>query len=218
MEPLKPRLNLKKIPFNLRIEQSIWERNTKFIAGVDEAGRGPLAGPVVAAAVIFKPNEYVPDIKDSKELSSKQRDSFSNIIMERAIAVGVGIISNRIIDEINIRQATLRAMQKAINGLSIKPEYLLIDGRDVLDNFYEQKAIIDGDNLCFTISAASIIAKVIRDRLMMRFHNKYPQFGFSHNKGYATPFHRNMIKKFGPCSIHRQTFLTNVFAEQDDIQ
>jgi ribonuclease HII len=218
LEPLNPCLNLKKIPFNLRIEKSIWKRNTKYIAGVDEAGRGPLAGPVVAAAVIFKPNDYIPDIKDSKELSPKQRDSFSNIIMERAMAVGVGIINSQIIDEINIRQATLQAMQKAINSLSIKPEYLLIDGRDVLENLYEQQAIIDGDNLCFTISAASIIAKVIRDRLMMRFHNKYPQFGFSHNKGYATQFHRNMIKKFGPCSIHRKTFLTKIFAEQDGIR
>ena len=206
-------LNLKRIPFNLKIEQSIWEQNFKYIAGVDEVGRGPLAGPVVASAVIFHPYDYIPEIKDSKELSSKQREYFVNIIQEKAIAIGVGVISHQIIDEINIRQASLLAMQKAIQSLSLKPEYVLIDGRDELSYLGKQEAIIDGDNLSFTISAASIIAKVTRDRIMVKYHKKYPNYGFSHNKGYATQFHRNMIVKNGPCNIHRQTFLSNVLSE-----
>lgn len=217
MESLNPCLNLKKIPFNLKIEQSIWEQNINYIAGVDEAGRGPLAGPVVAAAVIFKPYDYIPEIKDSKELNSKQRDIFFSIIWKNAIAVGVGIISHQIIDEINIRRATLLAMQKAVNALSIKPEYVLIDGRDQLNYSGRQEAVIDGDNLSFTVSAASIIAKVTRDRVMAKYHKKYPHYGFSHNKGYATKFHRNMIKKYGPCNIHRQTFLSKVLSELKEV-
>lgn len=201
------------IPHNLKIENSIWGKGIGLIAGVDEAGRGPLAGPVVAAAVIFKPHDYIPSVTDSKELNPFQRENFFETIREKAIAIGVGIIGNRIIDEINIRQATLSAMKKALQSLSIIPEYVLIDGRDILDDLSEQRAIINGDQLSFTISAASIVAKVTRDRLMKRYHNKYPQFGFSHNKGYATRFHREMIKKCGPCQIHRQTFLSNVLAE-----
>ncbi len=203
-------------PTNLKIENSIWERDIRFIAGIDEAGRGPLAGPVVAAGVIFKPHDYIPGIKDSKELNPLQRANFYELIREKAVSIGIGIIGNRIIDEINIRQATLTAMKKALQSLSVKPQYVLIDGRDGLDPDKAgtgQKAIIDGDQLSFTISAASIIAKVTRDRLMQRYHHKYPQFGFSHNKGYATRFHREMIKKFGSCSIHRQTFLSKVLAE-----
>lgn len=208
---------MKKIPSNLKIEHSIWQQGIKYIAGIDEAGRGPLAGPVVAAAVIFEANDYIPDIKDSKELSPIQREESFILIKERSIAIGIGIINNRKIDKINIRQATFAAMLKAINSLTIKPEYVLIDGRDELNYPGEQEAIIGGDNLCFTISAASIIAKVTRDRIMEKYHKRYPYFGFSHNKGYATKFHRNMIQKYGPCRIHRKTFLSKVLSEYENV-
>jgi len=201
------------LPSNLEKENSIWEKRSEIIAGIDEAGRGPLAGPVVAAAVVFKPYDHIAGIRDSKELNALQREYFYQIIQERAMAIGVGIIGNHTIDKINIRQATLTAMKKALNALSVKPSYVLIDGRDQIDDLTAQEAVIDGDQLCFTISAASIIAKVTRDRLMARFHNKYPLFGFSHNKGYATPFHREMIKKHGVCSIHRQSFLSKILSE-----
>jgi len=204
---------LENLPVNLKIEHLIWEKNIEHIVGIDEAGRGPLAGPVVAAAVIFKPYEHIAGIKDSKELTPIQRQNFFEIIAEKAIAIGVGIIGNGIIDDINIRQATLLAMKRAIQTLSVAPEYVLIDGRDKLDSFENQDALIDGDQLSFTISAASIVAKVTRDRIMGRYHYKYPQFGFSHNKGYATRFHREMIKKFGTCQIHRQSFLSKVLEE-----
>lgn len=204
---------LENLPVNLKMEHPIWERDVKHIAGIDESGRGPLAGPVVAAAVIFKPYEHIPGVKDSKELTPLQRQNFFEIITEKAIAIGVGIIGNRIVDEVNIRQATLQAMKRAIQTLSITPDYVLIDGRDELEGFYNQQAIIDGDRLSFTVSAASIVAKVTRDRIMGRYHRKYPQFGFSHNKGYATSFHREMIRKFGACQIHRQSFLSKVFDE-----
>ena len=204
---------MEKIPANLIIEHPIWERNINYIAGVDESGRGPLAGPVVAASVIFKPYEYLAGIKDSKELSPTQRQNLFELIRDKALSIGIGIIGNCIIDEINIRQATLHAMKRAVQSLSVKPEYVLIDGRDELEISDSQKAIIDGGQLSFTISAASIVAKVTRDRIMYRYHHKYPQFGFLHNKGYATKYHREMIKKFGSCQIHRRSFLNKVLAE-----
>lgn len=204
------------VPHNLKIEHSIWERGIELVAGIDEAGRGPLAGPVVAAAVIFHPFDYIPGIKDSKELSPPRRAAFYAMIQQKALAIGVGIVGNHIIDEVNIRQATLSAMEKALCSLQRKPQYVIIDGKDQLESggmAVAQEAIIDGDRLSFTISAASIVAKVTRDRLMDRFHCLYPQFGFSHNKGYATPFHRDMIRRFGACRIHRQTFLSRIFEE-----
>lgn len=214
MESLsRSRLKLENLPVNLTIEHSIWKRDVRYIAGIDESGRGPLAGPIVAAAVIFKPYQHIAGIRDSKELTALQRQNLFELIRDKAVAIGVGIIGNRIIDDINIRQATLQAMNRATQGLSVIPEYLLIDGRDELNDFDHQEAIIDGDQLSFTISAASIVAKVTRDRIMGRYHHKYPQFGFSHNKGYATRFHREMIRKFGPCQIHRQSFLSKVLAE-----
>ena len=214
MESLKPvPPNLKTLPVNLRFEHKIWKGNIDRIAGVDESGRGPLAGPIVAAAVIFRPYEHIEGVRDSKELSPALRQELFELIRENAVAIGVGIIGNRIIDDINIRQATLEAMRRAIQGLSVRPQYVLIDGRDILDDFPEQQAIIDGDQLSFTISAASIVAKVTRDRIMEKYHKKYPQFGFSHNMGYATKFHREMIKRFGFCQIHRRSFLSKVLAE-----
>lgn len=214
MESLKRSYSkLKGLPTNLRIERPIWERHITYVAGVDESGRGPLAGPVVAAAVIFRPYEHLPGVKDSKELLPRERQESFELIREKAVSIGVGIIGNQVVDEINIRQATLQAMKRAILSLSVQPEYVLIDGRDELESFDNQESIIDGDRLSFTISAASIIAKVTRDRIMGRYHQKYPQFGFLHNKGYATRFHREMIKKFGSCQIHRKTFLSKVLAE-----
>lgn len=202
-----------KIPINLEIEHLIWQENIQFIAGIDEAGRGPLAGPVAAGAVIFKPHDYIEFVKDSKKLSAKQRDELFELIIEKALTYGVGIVDNTEIDRINIRQATFKAMRMAIGSLSQNPQYLLIDGEELPDKLYRQEAVIDGDDRCFTIAAASILAKVTRDRLMLEYHQQYPQYGFDRHKGYGTQFHREMIKKYGPCPIHRRSFLGKILEE-----
>lgn len=198
---------------NLKIEHSLWKANISKIAGVDEAGRGPLAGPVVAAAVVFPQYEYIPAVRDSKKLSPRRRQELFELIVCKATAFGIGIIDNGVVDKINIRQATLLAMKEAVSKLRCGADYLLIDGRDTLEIALPQKAIVRGDDKSFTISAASIIAKVTRDRIMVDYHKTYPHYGFDHHKGYATLFHREMIKKFGPCPIHRRTFLSRIWME-----
>lgn len=201
---------MKEIPVNLEIERLIWQENIQFIAGIDEAGRGPLAGPVAAGAVIFAPYDYIEGVKDSKKLSAKQREELFELIIEKALTYGVGIVDNLEIDRINIRQATFKAMRKAIGSLTKNPEYLLFDGEELPDKMYRQEAVVEGDNRCFTIAAASILAKVTRDRLMLEYHQQYPQYGFDRHKGYGTEFHREMIKKHGPCPIHRRSFLGKI--------
>jgi ribonuclease HII len=178
----------------------------KFIAGVDEVGRGPLAGPVMAAAVIL-PSGYVnPHIRDSKKLSATKRESLYRTIMREALAVGFGLASPEVIDEINILEATRVAMAQAVSSLSVRPDCLLIDGTTTLAIPLPQRAIIGGDNLSISIAAASIVAKVTRDLLMETYHTRYPAYNFARNKGYGTLRHRQAIAASGLCAIHRRSF------------
>lgn len=175
------------------------------IAGIDEAGRGPLAGPVVAGAVILPENFYLPGLNDSKKLSETKRNAYFEIIMAEALAVGVGIISAAEIDEINILQASKKAMLSAVNQLRVSPDFLLIDAVK-LDTPYPFDALIKGDSRSISIAAASIIAKVTRDRLMKELSLEYPQYGFAANMGYGTSEHLKAIKEHGVISHHRKTF------------
>jgi len=188
------------------IEKTISEKGYKKIAGLDEAGRGPLAGPVVSAAVILPFSFYHEDICDSKKLTSKKRDLMYDIINENAISVGIGIVDSNKIDKINILQASLKSMKHALTNLKIVPDYLLIDGKFTIKSDIDQEAIIKGDQKSISIAAASIIAKVTRDRIMNQFDKKYPQYGFCKHKGYGTKFHMEAISKNGICPIHRTTF------------
>ncbi|MFH2092520.1 MAG: ribonuclease HII [Pseudomonadota bacterium] len=180
------------------------------IAGVDEAGRGPLAGPVVSAAVILPDIGLLSDalagINDSKKLSEKKRDALFPLIKEQAIAVSTGIAFHGEIDQINILQASLLSMQRAVETLSIAPDFLLIDGKFTIDSSIDQSAIVKGDSKSISIAAASIIAKVTRDAIMTQFHEQYPEYDFIRHKGYPTKAHKQAILKYGPCPIHRMTF------------
>ncbi|HOZ60818.1 MAG TPA: ribonuclease HII [Smithellaceae bacterium] len=178
----------------------------RYIAGIDEAGRGPLAGPVVAAAVIFPPNYTNPRINDSKKLTAHQREKLYEVIRDDALAVGMGVMEADVIDRVNILQATFLAMREAVYDLSLPPDFLLIDGLHQLVLEIPQKALVKGDTLSVSIAAASIIAKVSRDRIMEIYHRKYPQYNFLRNKGYATAEHRRAIEEYGICKIHRKSF------------
>jgi ribonuclease HII len=181
----------------------------ELIAGIDEAGRGPLAGPVVAAAVILPQGHGIKGIKDSKKLSPKRREVLFAQICEQA-QYGVGIISEQVIDEINILQATFQAMREAVANISVQPSRLIIDGNMTIPNHHlPQTAIVNGDDTEEAISAASIIAKVTRDRLMLEMHEKYPKYEFAKHKGYGTPIHIAAIRQHGLCPIHRRSFCGN---------
>lgn len=177
----------------------------KSIAGVDEAGRGPLAGPVVAGAVILKSYKFLADIDDSKKLSDKKRRVAYKEILKKAF-VGVGIVDEKVIDEVNIYQATIRAMQAAIQNLEVPPDYIIVDGRVKLATNPPMKCIVRGDTLSLSIAAASIIAKVTRDNIMQSYHEQYPQYGFSRHKGYPTKAHKKALRIHGPSPIHRFSF------------
>jgi ribonuclease HII len=176
------------------------------VAGVDEAGRGPLAGPVVSAAVILPVDFPDVGVNDSKKLSHKKRERLYDIIHDQAIAIGVGIADHDEIDAINILQASIQSMIRAVDNLEKKPDYLLVDGINYLPKQIPQSPIKKGDSLSISIAAASIIAKVTRDRLMNDYDKEFPQYGFSIHKGYPTRFHREAIIEFGPCLIHRKSF------------
>lgn len=178
-----------------------------YIAGMDEAGRGPLAGPVVAAAVILDPSKEILYINDSKKLSEKKREELCPEILEKALAVGVGIVSPERIDEINILQATYEAMRQAAAGLSLAPGLMLVDAVKVPGLEIPQLPIIKGDAKSLSIAAASIVAKVTRDRLMQEYDAVYPEYGFAGHKGYGTAAHIEALKKYGPCPIHRRSFI-----------
>lgn len=189
-----------------KYETELYLKGYKLIAGIDEAGRGPLAGPVIAAAVIFKQGVSIEGVNDSKKLSEKTRERLFYEIRKNAVTYGVGMISNERIDEIDILRATFEAMRRAYDRLSVKPDFVIIDGRDEPLDIKEQMSIIRGDGLSHSIAAASIIAKVTRDKLMNFYDKIYPVYGFAKNKGYATPEHIEAIKKFGRCTIHRKSF------------
>ncbi len=187
-------------------EKKATEKGFKTVAGIDEAGRGPLAGPVVSAAVILPPNFSIVDVTDSKKLSAKKRALLYDGIYEQAISVGIGIVDAVEIDRINILQASLLAMSMATLNLTPQPDCLLIDGPFRISSHLSQKPIAKGDTLSVSIAAASIVAKVTRDRLMETYHEYYPQFEFYKHKGYPTRAHKEAIREFGYCPIHRKTF------------
>jgi len=191
---------------DLHYELDLWMKGMSRVAGVDEAGRGPLAGPVVAAAVVFPPSTWIEGVNDSKVLAPDSREELFERILEHAWGIGVGIVENTVIDRINILQATYRAMEEAVGKIQPPPEYLLIDGRITHTFGVPFSAIVDGDARSFSIAAASIVAKVTRDRLMENLDKLFPQYGFAQHKGYGTRQHYEAIEKFGPCEIHRRSF------------
>jgi ribonuclease HII len=187
-------------------EKLYYRRGYHQIAGVDEAGRGPLAGPVVAAAVILSIDGIGERLFDSKKISSKKREHLYKTILEKAQGVGIGVIGQEEIDRLNILEAALKAMALAIGNLPIPPDFVLIDGPHGLKLSIPQKPIRKGDQLCNSIAAASIVAKVTRDRMMLECHQKFPQYNFARHKGYGTKEHQRAIEKFGVCELHRKTF------------
>lgn len=177
-----------------------------FIAGIDEAGRGPLAGPVVAAAVIFPERVAIDHLDDSKKLSPKRREVLFGTIYDHAVSVGIGIVDPTEIDRINILQATLFSMAMAVDNLYPPPDYLLVDGTIAIESALPQLCVKHGDGRCLSIAAASIVAKVTRDRIMTRYDEEFPEYGFGKHKGYGTKAHCEAIRTFGCCRIHRKTF------------
>jgi len=187
-------------------ERTLWGRGLQLVAGVDEAGRGPLAGPVVAAAVIAGNDFFLPEVDDSKKLSAAQRERLYDAILKGALGVGVGCVDHETIDRVNILNATFEAMHLAVDSLPVAPEFLLIDGNRYRGGEIPFRTIVDGDELCFSIAAASIIAKVTRDRLMLDYDREFPGYGFARHKGYGTREHREAIARLGASPIHRRSF------------
>lgn len=201
---------------SLNYERKYWKSGIHYVAGVDEAGRGPLAGPVVAAAVVFPSDVTINGIKDSKVLSEKERERLFDLINEKADSVGIGVVEHSVIDKVNILNATFRSMHEAVCRLKYEPNHLLIDGPYFPGANIPFTKIIDGDSKCFSIAAASIIAKVTRDRLMIEYDKKFPQYGFAKHKGYGTKEHLEAIKKHGLCEIHRRSFRMPVKVVEKD--
>lgn len=196
------------------IEQSFLEQGYTVICGVDEAGRGPLAGPVCAAAVILPSNADIPGLNDSKKLSDKKRRELFPVIKEKAIAFGIGLASHEEIDEINILQATFLAMRRAIDQLKVKPDLALVDGNRSADFGVPVQTVVHGDSLSASIAAASILAKVTRDDIMDAMASEYPGYGFEIHKGYGTKAHYEALRIRGACAIHRKTFLKKFYGEK----
>lgn len=194
----------------LETEERLWQDGYEFIAGVDEAGRGPLAGPVYAAAVILPKGIRLDGINDSKKLSPKKRDELYDEITQKALAYSVCSVSEEVIDEINILNATHLAMNNAVNGLKLKPDYVVIDGNSIKGMEILHETIVKGDAKSMSIAAASILAKVSRDRYITKMAKIYPEYGFENHKGYGTKEHTDAILKYGACEIHRKTFLKNI--------
>lgn len=196
------------------IENTWFEKGFQIICGVDEAGRGPLAGPVCAAAVILPPNADIPGLNDSKKLSDKKRRELFPVIKEQAIAYGIAFVDHEIIDEINILQATYKAMGEAIAQLDRKPDLALIDGNRAADFGVPTETVIHGDSLSASIAAASVLAKVSRDDYMLKMAQVYPQYGFEIHKGYGTKAHYAAITEHGTCPIHRMSFLKKFYGQK----
>ena len=190
----------------LFFEERARHKGYSLIAGIDEAGRGPLAGPVVAAAVILPRDIELPGVRDSKKMSPGAREKAFPLILRRALSCGVGTVSNKDIDEINILQASREAMRRALLSLPMKPQFLLVDGINTVPVPLPQECIKKGDLLSLSISAASVLAKVYRDRIMTSCHRDYPLYGFDRHKGYGTRRHLEALRRYGPCPIHRRTF------------
>lgn len=190
----------------LEYETAADRKGFRCVAGVDEAGRGPLAGPVVAAAVALSSGAKLEGLTDSKKLSHAQREKYFPMIQESARGFGIGIVAESVIDEINILQAALLAMKLAVENMDLSADLLLIDGIHPIDSEIEQETIIGGDGLSLSVAAASVMAKVTRDRLMVDCHRQFPQYEFDRHKGYGTRVHREKIRQFGPCPIHRKSF------------
>lgn len=196
------------------IENEYREKGFNIICGVDEAGRGPLAGPVYAAAVILPSDCVIEGLNDSKKLTEKKREALFDEIKEKALAYGIASADEKEIDEINILNATFLAMKRAINSLSVKPDLALIDGNQKPHTDIEEVTVIKGDAKSMSIAAASVLAKVSRDRFMLEMAEKYPQYEFARHKGYGTKLHYEKIAQYGVCDIHRRTFLKKIFGEQ----
>ncbi len=194
-------------------DKSFLSDDIKFIAGVDEAGRGPLAGPVVSAAVIFDEDTFIDGVNDSKKLTEKQREKLLPEIVKSALACSVAIASHTKIDEINILRASLLSMRKAVDRLSVKPDLVLIDGNKTFNYHVRTIPVVKGDAKSFSIAAASIVAKVTRDRIMKRLDTHFPQYMWAKNKGYPTKEHIELVKLYGPCPLHRKTFLKKILSD-----
>lgn len=191
----------------LRRERSLWAKGCLWVAGLDEVGRGPLAGPVVAAAVVFPPGQHgIRGLRDSKQLSARQRERLGSLIRRAAAGWAVAASSVREIDRLNIRQATALAFRRALERLPVRPDYILVDGNELPELGYPHEAVVGGDALCCSIAAASVLAKLARDRLMARLARHYPQFGWEQNKGYATAGHLAVLERAGPTPHHRRSF------------
>jgi ribonuclease HII len=191
-------------------ERNLWQHGYKYIAGIDEVGRGPLAGPVYACAVVFRSSYFHPEVRDSKKIAASKRIDIAHVLCQEASAWSIGQASVSEIDEINIRQATFLAMRRAIYALNLQVDYLLVDGEKIPDIGIPLTALIKGDDKAFTIGAASIIAKVKRDAHMIQLHEIFPQYGFANNKGYGTAQHINALRRYGASSHHRKTFITKI--------
>ncbi len=198
---------------NLEYERKHIQKGLKFIAGVDEVGRGPLAGPVVCCAIIMPLDDIIEGVTDSKKLSEKKRETLAEIIKEKAIACNIEEVSETQIDQLNILNAVKKCMTDAVNGLAVKPDITLVDGVDT-NLPINAEYVVKGDLKSYTIGCASIVAKVYRDRLMVEKAKEFPEYGFEKHKGYGTKVHIEKIKEIGPCKLHRRTFIKNFWAEQ----
>jgi ribonuclease HII len=205
----------KSINPSLTLERKLWKEGYRIVAGIDEAGRGPLAGPVVAACVVLPQTvnrkrltaHSLSEVNDSKKLTSAKREELFELILENAFDVGIGIVREKTIDRMNILNASLCAMWKAVKELKNPPEFVLVDGNQKIPNLMiPQMPVVKGDSLSLSIASASIVAKVTRDRIMLKYHRKYPDFCFAENKGYSTKAHIDALKAYGPCKIHRKSF------------
>ncbi len=199
---------LERLDNMLKLENEAYDKGYKYICGVDEAGRGPLCGPVVAAAVILHKDAHIEGVNDSKKLTEKKREKLFDDIMQNAVAVGIGMSDVDVIEKINILGATKEAMKEAITNLSVTPDYVLIDGNQDINIEIDRKTVISGDALSESIAAASIIAKVTRDRMLKQYDEEYPEYGFAKHKGYGTKQHIEAIKEHGLTPIHRPSFCT----------
>ena len=197
-----------------KFEHAAFADGFSVVCGADEAGRGPLAGPVCAAAVILPPDIQIEGLNDSKKLTDKKRRELFDVITAQAVSYAVAFCDEKVIDEINILQATFRAMRQAVESLDVRPELALVDGNRAADFGVPVRTIVKGDSLSASIAAASILAKVSRDRLMEQYDGTYPQYGFAVHKGYGTQRHYDALREYGPCSIHRMSFLKKFYGEK----